>query len=98
MSLGAIGVISVIANQAPSLMTKLVHDCLDENFIEARRLQKKMFNLMNLNFIETSPAPVKAGLSMMGLISEHVRLPLVKMSQDKRDLIKQELINLGLIK
>ena len=53
---------------------------------------------MNLNFIETSPAPVKAGLAMMGLITDHVRLPLVKMSQDKRDLIKQELIYLNLIK
>lgn len=97
MALGAVGVISVISNQAPALMTQLVHFCLDGKYREARDLQAKLFTLMNLNFIETSPAPVKAGLSMIGLIKNKVRLPLVPMSTEKNDIMKRELRKLELI-
>jgi len=97
MSLGAVGVISVVSNQAPNLMKQLVHFCLDGNYHEARNLQSKLFTLMNLNFIETSPGPVKAGLSMMGLIKNKVRLPLVTMSADHTEKMKHELKELELI-
>jgi len=97
MALRAVGVISVISNQAPALMTHLVHFCLDGKYREARDLQAKLFTLMNLNFIETSPAPVKAGLSMIGLIKNKVRLPLVPMSTEKNDIMKRELRKLELI-
>ena len=96
LSLGAVGVISVIANQAPALMRQLVHLCLEDKYQEARKLQAKLFTLMNLNFIETSPAPVKAGLSILGLVKNVVRLPLVTMSAKHMQRMKGELKKLEL--
>ena len=97
LSLGAVGVISVVSNQAPALMKQLVHLCLEGKYQDARKLQAKLFTLMNLNFIETSPAPVKAGLSVLGLVKNVVRLPLVTMSAAYMERMKGELKKLELI-
>lgn len=97
MALGGVGVISVIANQAPALMKKLVQRCLKGDFSAARTLQSKLFHLMNLNFVETNPIPVKAGLAMMGLIENNLRLPLVKLSDRYRPAMEEALKKLGLI-
>ena len=66
-------------------------------FAEAMAVQKRLFNLMRLNFIEVNPVPVKAGLVMMGLIEENYRLPMVPMSDEKKVLLRAELEKLGLI-
>lgn len=97
ISLGGVGLISVISNQAPAKMSKLTHLCLEGNYTEARKIQRELFNLMTLNFIETNPTPVKAGLAMMGMMEEVYRLPLVKMKDSNKKLLENELRNLKLI-
>jgi 4-hydroxy-tetrahydrodipicolinate synthase len=88
IALGGAGVISVISNQAPKMMTELTRLCLEGKFESARGLQRQLYNLMKLNFIETNPIPVKAGLAMMGLIEENYRLPLVPMNEENRKKLR----------
>jgi 4-hydroxy-tetrahydrodipicolinate synthase len=94
---GGDGVISVVANQMPAEFSGLIHDALTGDFQKAREMQYKMLNLMNLNFIESNPIPVKTSLALMGKIEEVFRLPLVKMSEKNRMLLIQELKKLKLI-
>jgi len=96
IALGGIGVISVISNQAPKMMTELTRLCLQGKFEAARALQRKLYNLMKLNFIETNPIPVKAGLAMMGLIEESYRLPLVPMGDENRRKLRNAMMELGI--
>ncbi|MBI2149849.1 MAG: 4-hydroxy-tetrahydrodipicolinate synthase, partial [Acidobacteria bacterium] len=67
IALGGHGVVSVVSNEAPGMMSTLVHAALEGNFIKARELHYKLLPLMNANFIESNPIPVKAALAMMGL-------------------------------
>jgi 4-hydroxy-tetrahydrodipicolinate synthase len=97
IALGGVGVISVISNQAPKMMTELTRLCLEGQFGAARILQRKLYALMKLNFIETNPIPVKAGLAMMGLIEESYRLPLVPMNEDNRLRLRNAMAELALI-
>ena len=57
----------------------------------------RLLNLMEANFVETNPAPVKSAMAMMGLIEEHLRLPLVPISEKSRTRIQLALLDLGLI-
>lgn len=98
IALGGAGVISVIANEMPKQMAKLVQACLKGEFLKALELQKKMYPLMRANFIETNPIPVKAALAMMGMIRENYRLPLVSMKSENRAKLHQILLELKLIK
>ena len=84
MALGGVGVISVVSNEAPGDMAKLVNAALRGDYVEARRRQKKLLPLMQANFIVSSPIPVKAALAMMGLIEESYRLPLVPMRPENK--------------
>lgn len=77
IALGGHGLISVAANQIPGPMARLIHQALEGDFAEARRIQKKYIPLMDINFVETSPGPVKAGMAFMGLLEPILRLPLV---------------------
>ena len=97
MSLGGVGIISVVSNETPKWMTQLARFCIRGQFEKARRLQQKLFPLMRMNFIETSPIPVKAALSMMGMIKESYRLPLVPLKKENRERLKAVLQDLGLI-
>jgi 4-hydroxy-tetrahydrodipicolinate synthase len=97
LSLGGRGLISVVANEVPFLMTKLVHLCLESKYDEAQKIQHKIFKLMTLNFIETNPIPVKAALSLMGLMKDTYRLPLIKIKEKNKQLLKEELIKLNLV-
>jgi len=97
LSLGADGVVSVVANEAPVLMGRMVRDALEGRWAEARDLHYRLLGLMNLNFIETNPIPVKAGLAMMKLIEEHYRLPLVPLQPANRERLRKELLGLELI-
>jgi 4-hydroxy-tetrahydrodipicolinate synthase len=94
---GGDGVISVVANQMPAEFSLLIREALAGNFDKARAIQYKMLNLMNLNFIESNPVPVKTSLALMGKIKETFRLPLVKISDKNRTLLINELKNLKLI-
>src|SRR6185503_17918038 len=76
MALGGEGVISVAANQVPGPMHDLVAACARGDFKEGRRIHYRLLHLMNLNFVESNPIPVKAGLALMGLCEESFRLPM----------------------
>ena len=76
-ALGGRGVISVLANELPGEMTRLTQAALKGDFATARALQRQWFDLMQINFIETNPGPVKAAMGMMGLLDPVFRLPMV---------------------
>ena len=94
---GGDGVISVVANQIPAEFSELIKEALANNFEKAREIQYKILNLMNINFIESNPIPVKTSLALMGKIKEVFRLPMTKMSMQNKDLLINELKNLKLI-
>ena len=98
IGLGGVGVISVAANEAPGPMSKLVRLALENRWDEARKLNAHLLPLMQANFIETSPIPVKAALAMMGLIKEVYRLPLVPMQADNRARLEKVLYDTSLLK
>jgi len=81
---GGVGVISVVSNEAPGPMVRLTHLLLDGKYDEARNLNLQLLPLMQVNFIETNPIPVKAALAMMGLIEEVYRLPMIPMKPENR--------------
>ncbi len=97
MALGADGVISVVANQAPALMAALVNGCARGEFVSARAVHARLLRLMNLNFVESNPIPVKASLALMGLCEESFRLPLVPPSDATRAALRGALRELGLL-
>jgi 4-hydroxy-tetrahydrodipicolinate synthase len=98
IALGADGLISVAANEAPELMARMVNLALEEKWTEARELHYRLLPLMEVNFIESSPGPVKAGLAMMNLIGENYRLPLVPIQESSRTHLRAVLAELGLLK
>ena len=98
MVLGADGVISVVANEVPGEFSRMVKLCLLGDFVHAREIHERLLTLMNLNFIESNPIPVKAALAMMGMINEVYRLPLVKMGKENRLKLQKALEELSLIK
>lgn len=97
VAVGGAGLISVASNEAPRLMTALTRACLENNWDEARQLNRKLFPLMKANFIETSPGPVKAALALMGKVQEFYRLPMVPVSQQTKDKLRAVLVELELI-
>jgi 4-hydroxy-tetrahydrodipicolinate synthase len=98
IALGADGLISVASNEAPALVSRLVEHALAGEWEEARALHYKLLPLMEANFIESSPGPVKAGLTLMGRIEENFRLPLVPVQEKTRDRMRDVLLELGLLK
>jgi 4-hydroxy-tetrahydrodipicolinate synthase len=97
MALGGAGVISVISNEIPRQMTNLAHLLLEGKYDEARKLNAKLLPLMQANFIETNPIPVKAGLAMMGKIKEVYRLPMCSMKPENRSKLEKVLAEQGLL-
>ncbi len=97
ITLGGSGVVSVVANEVPDIMSAMVRAALDGRVADARVLHYKLLGLMQVNFIETNPIPVKAALAMMGLIQEHYRLPLVPMADANRSRLQAELAKLQLV-
>lgn len=97
IALGADGLISVASNEAPELMARLVELALAQKWDEARELHYRLLPLMEVNFIESSPGPVKAGLAMMGLIGENFRLPLVPIEEKSRARLREVMSELGLL-
>lgn len=96
-ALGGVGIISVASNEIPAEMTQLAQSCLAGNFAEARRLQRKYLPLMEINFIESNPIPVKAAMALMGLLEPVWRLPLVPPKPENLARIRSALATLGLV-
>ena len=76
MALGGRGIISVASNEIPGEMTQLAQACLRGDFEAARRIQARFLPLMNVNFVESNPIPVKAAMALMGLLDPVWRLPM----------------------
>src|SRR5947207_3329699 len=94
--LGGDGIVSVVSNEAPAQMSAMIGAALQSDIAKARELHYKLLPLMNINFIESNPIPVKAALAMMGLIGENYRLPLVKMKETNRAKRARSLKQTGL--
>lgn len=97
IALGGHGVISVVANQIPLEFAQLTHAALDGDFATARRLQRKYQDLMDVNFVETSPGPVKFAMARMGLLEPVYRLPLVPPQPASQNKVEATLETLGLL-
>ena len=97
VALGADGGISVVANEVPGQFARLIHAALDGRFSEARDLHYRLLPLMDLNFVESNPIPVKAALAMMGRIQEEYRLPLVRIADPNRARMRSALEDLGIL-
>lgn len=98
IAVGADGLVSVASNESPDLMSRMVNAALKGEWDEARELHYKLLPLMDANFIESSPAPAKAALAMMGLVEENLRLPLVPVEEATRARLREVLDELGLLK
>ncbi len=97
IALGGVGIISVCSNEIPHEMSGLTRAALNNDWQKARTLQHKYLPLMQANFIESSPLPVKAVLAMMGKIEEVYRLPLLPMKRDTRSKLQRIAAEAGLI-
>ncbi len=97
MALGGQGVISVAANQVPGPMRDLVAACARGDFAEGRRIHYRLLRLMNLNFVESNPIPVKSALALMGLCEESFRLPMCPPTEATREAMRAALRELGLL-
>lgn len=98
IALGGDGLISVASNEVPDLMSQLVNLALAGEMDKARALHYRLLPLMETNFIESSPGPVKAAMKMMGLLEENFRLPLVPVQEKSRARLREVLVELGVLK
>lgn len=97
VALGVDGVVSVVANEVPDLMARLTELALQGKWAEARALHYRLLPLMEANFIETNPGPVKAALALLGLLEEQLRLPLVPVQDKTRARLREVLQGLELL-
>lgn len=97
IALGGVGIISVVSNEVPFAMARLTSLCLEGDFPAAREMQRRLHALMEINFIESNPGPVKAALALMGLIEPACRLPVVAPRPESVKKIERVLLDLGLI-
>jgi len=97
IALGGDGLISVASNEIPALMSQLVNLALAGDWSEARALHYRLLPLLEANFIESSPGPVKAAMAIMGLIDENFRLPLVPIQEKSRARLREVLIQVGVL-
>ena len=97
IALGGVGLISVASNEVPYAMARLTSLCLEGDFPAAREIQRRLHALMEINFVESNPGPVKAAMALMGLIEPFYRLPAVYPRPESVRKIEQILLALGLI-
>jgi len=97
LSVGGKGVISVVANVAPSLMANLVDAFEAGEFMRASQIQRDIFPLCQAMFLETNPIPVKTALALMGKMDGELRLPLVGMAEGNLKKLKEILARYKLI-
>ncbi len=96
IALGGRGIVSVASNEIPAEMTQLAQACLRNDFAAARQIQAKFLPLMNVNFVESNPIPVKAAMAMMGLLEPVYRLPMVPPSPASLSKIEKVLESVGI--
>jgi len=97
IALGGSGLISVASNEIPAEMTQLVQLCLQGDFAAARLVQRKYLPLMEVNFVESNPIPVKAAMAAMGLLEPVWRLPLCAPQPKNEEKIHGVLESLALL-
>jgi 4-hydroxy-tetrahydrodipicolinate synthase len=97
MAVGGVGVISVASNEIPHEMAEMTRAALNNDWDSARQIYRKYLPLMQANFIESSPMPVKAVLAMMGRIEETYRLPMVQVRRDTRSKLQKVAADVGLV-
>jgi 4-hydroxy-tetrahydrodipicolinate synthase len=97
MALGGRGLISVVSNEIPAEMTRIVQFCLANDFVAAREIHQRYFGLMEANFVETNPGPAKAAMALMGLLEPVFRLPIVAPKPENLAKIRSALEGVGLI-
>jgi 4-hydroxy-tetrahydrodipicolinate synthase len=96
-ALGGRGIISVVSNEIPAEMAQLAQHCLAGDFAAARAIQAKYLALMNVNFVESNPIPVKTAMALMGLIEPVWRLPMTPASPANQEKIQKVLESVGLL-
>jgi 4-hydroxy-tetrahydrodipicolinate synthase len=97
IALGAEGIISVVSNEVPDLMSRLTDLALQGDWGAARALHFRLLPLMDANFLESNPGPVKAAMALMGLLEERFRLPLVPVQDRTRARLRELLVDLGVL-
>ena len=97
ISLGGRGVISVVSNEIPGEMSRLTRAALQGDFRTAREIHRRYHPLMEINFVESNPGPVKAAMAEMGLLEAAWRLPLVAPKAENQARIRAVLESLELI-
>src|SRR5579872_4432096 len=96
IALGGRGVISVVSNDAPEQMARLTRLALAGDFAGARKIHRQLHPLMEVNFVESNPIPVKAAMAEMALLEPVWRLPLVAPKPENRARIREVLESLGM--
>lgn len=97
MSLGAKGVISVVANLAPGIMVQMTRLCLEGRFKEASALQLRYMDLIDALFLEVNPIPIKAAMHLAGYDVGSLRLPLCDMGDSHREVLRRSMCRAGLL-
>ena len=97
IAVGGVGLISVASNAIPQQMTDLISAAAADNWMAARRMNSHLFALLQANFLEPSPAPIKAVMALMGRANEQLRLPMVPVTPPTRLKLAQILSGLGLL-
>jgi len=97
MSLGADGAVSVAANQVPGMFREMTRAAFAGDWETARKVHFRMLPLLEANFVESNPIPVKTSLAMMGKIKDNLRLPLVPASDETRETMAEILRELDLL-
>jgi 4-hydroxy-tetrahydrodipicolinate synthase len=96
MAVGGRGVISVVSNEIPREMAQLVEAVEQNDFAAARTIHARIMPLMQINFVESNPVPVKAAMAAMGLLEEVYRLPVTSPRSESREKILAVLNDLKL--
>lgn len=97
IGVGAHGLISVVANEIPAEMGRMIRAALNNDWADARELERRYTRLIDANFWDSNPSPVKTVLNLMGRCSDHVRLPLVPPTAATRARLEQLADELGLL-
>ena len=98
MAIGGRGIISVVSNEIPAEMVQMVEAAERDDFAAARAIHTRIMPLMQINFIEANPVPVKAAMAAMGLLEESYRLPMCPPRPESREKIVRVLKELDLLK
>src|SRR6185436_15104320 len=98
MAIGGRGIISVVSNEIPAEMAQMVEAAERGDFAAARAIHRRILPLMQVNFVESNPVPVKAAMAAMGLLEEVYRLPMCPPKAESREKILKVLKALDLLK